>query len=84
MDARSWIPIRWRSGPLEIEQGTSRADFSSEEREALEQWGSPRLLERLEGTPFNCLVVTWADGSSIRWTRYGYLASPISDGQRSW
>jgi hypothetical protein len=55
--------MRWPCGPLEIERGTRREGFSVDERDALEQWQAPRMLERLAGTPFNCLVVSWADGS---------------------
>ena len=64
MDTHSWVPMRWPCGPLEIERGTRRDGFSAGERDALEQWQAPRMLERLAGTPFNCLVVTWAGGSS--------------------
>lgn len=63
MDTRNWTPIRWPCGPLEIERGKRREGFTADDRDALEQWGSPRVLEQLAGTPFNCLVVTWADGS---------------------
>jgi len=63
VDMRTWTPIRWPCGPLEIERGSRREGFSPDERDALEQWGSPRMLERLVGTPFNCLAVTWAGGT---------------------
>ena len=78
MDTPIWRPMRWPCGPLEIERGTSRPGFSTDEREALERWGSPRSLERLEGTPFNCLVVAWADGSPTDASQQQSLASLIT------
>ena len=78
MDTHSWVPMRWPCGPLEIERGTRREGFTADERDALEQWGSPRMLERLAGTPFNCLVVTWADGSPSDESQQRSLAPLVS------
>jgi len=63
VDTHSWVPMRWPCGPLEVERGTRREGFGGEERDTLERWQSPGVLERLADTPFNCLVVTWAEGS---------------------
>ena len=64
MDTFGWVPMRWPCGPLEIERGKRREGFSAREAEALREWCEPRVLERLEGSPVNCLVVSWADGSA--------------------
>ena len=65
MDLNTWTPMRWPCGPLEIERGERRDDFTKRERTALETWADPGQLERLAGTPVDCLVVTWAGGSPL-------------------
>lgn len=65
METHSWTPMRWPCGPLDLARGKRREGFSADDAEVLEQWRSPRMLERLQGTPFDCLVVTWADGSPL-------------------
>jgi hypothetical protein len=57
------VPLRWPCGPLEAERGKRREGFTALEEGALRQWCAPRALELLVGTPVNCLVVTWAEGS---------------------
>ena len=65
METTHWRPMRWPCGPLEIERRSRREGFSADERDTLEQWAAPGMLERLEGTPVNCLVVPWAEGTSF-------------------
>ena len=55
--------MRWPCGALEIERGKRREAFSAREAETLERWCDPQALELVAGTPVNCLVVTWAEGS---------------------
>lgn len=50
------MPVRWPSGPLEI------ARREKSEASALERWHAPAALDVLKGTPFDCLVVSWAAG----------------------
>src|SRR5512143_2780294 len=64
MDAHSWVPIRWKCGPLDLEQEKRRDGFSAHDAEVLGEWCQPSSLERLAGAPVNCLVVTWGNGSS--------------------
>ena len=78
MDTPLWTPIRWPCGPLEIERGMRRTSFTADERAVLEQWRAPGALERLGGTPFNCLVVAWADGSPSDDSQQRSLAPLIS------
>jgi hypothetical protein len=65
VDLNTWTPMRWPCGPLEIDRGEKRDDFTKRERTALEAWADPGQLEWLEGTPVDCLVVTWAGGSFL-------------------
>ena len=60
---KTWVPMWWPCGPLEIERGEKRHSFGTRERDALNRWADPGLLDLLEGTPVSCLVVTWAHGS---------------------
>ena len=64
LDVAGWVPMRWPCGPLEIERGKSREGFTESEAETLTAWCRPEALERLVGTPVNCLVVTWAEGTA--------------------
>jgi hypothetical protein len=54
--------MRWPCGPLEVERARRREGFT--DREADLRWCDPRALELLAGSPVNCLVLTWADGSA--------------------
>jgi hypothetical protein len=46
-----------------MEARRRREDTAREEIETLEWWGTPPALEMLDGSPVDCLVVTWAEGS---------------------
>ncbi len=56
--------MRWACGPLDVEREKRRDGFSAADADALREWCQPGSLDRLAGTPVNCLVVTWGDGSS--------------------
>ena len=56
------IPMRWTAGPLDIARRQKGKDFTSEMAEVLRQWQDPSLLALVQGTPVNCLVVSWASG----------------------
>ena len=56
------VPMRWPSGPLEIARREKSEGFTASARQALERWHEPAALEILEGTPVDCLVLTWAAG----------------------
>jgi hypothetical protein len=56
--------MRWPCGPLDIARGKRRRSFTAREAEALRAWSDPATLELVAGTPVNCLVVTWAEGSA--------------------
>ncbi len=61
-----WIPARWEGGPLEVARRaalkTTTPTEDAASREALAGWYSPSTLELLEGTPINCLLVTFSAG----------------------
>ena len=82
MDLDNRVPMRWPCGPLEIERGQRREGFSAREAEALERWCDPGALELLAGTPVNCLVVTWAEGSEGDESQQRALAPLIAAAQR--
>jgi hypothetical protein len=50
------------AGPLDIARRQQGKDFTPEVAEVLRQWEDPSLLASVEGTPVNCLVVSWASG----------------------
>ncbi len=56
------VPIRWISGPLEIARRGRKEALAPGTREVLERWHDPAALEILQGSPLNCLVVSWAAG----------------------
>jgi hypothetical protein len=61
---QAWIPARWQGGPLEIarraKDKTLPADFAG--RDAIDRWYDRATLSLIEGTPVNCLLVTWSAG----------------------
>jgi hypothetical protein len=59
MKPNEWVPVRWPSGPLET---ALRKDLEAAEKDALAAWHRPESLKLLDGTPFNCIVVTFAGG----------------------
>ena len=56
------IPMRWPSGPLEIAKRQKTEGFTTQARQVLEFWHTPPALDILQGSPVNCLVVSWAAG----------------------
>ena len=56
------IPMRWPAGPLEIARRKNTKGFSAETAEVLRNWLDPASLAVVQGTPVNCLVVSWAAG----------------------
>ena len=55
-------PMRWMAGPLDLARRQKKKDFTPEVAEVLRKWQDPELLALLQGTPVNCLVVSWAAG----------------------
>ncbi|HUP03302.1 MAG TPA: hypothetical protein VMU19_04900 [Bryobacteraceae bacterium] len=56
------IPMRWPSGPLEIAIRQKAEGFTPQARQTLEYWHTAPALDFLQGSPVNCLVVSWAAG----------------------
>ena len=54
--------MRWPSGPLEIAKRQKTEGFTPQARQTLEYWHTPPALDILQGTPVDCLVVSWAAG----------------------
>ena len=59
---RSWVPMKWPCGPLEIASRNKSGRINADVKAMLEAWGRPSGLELLKGTPINCLIVDWASG----------------------
>ncbi len=59
----TWIPIRWDGGPVEIaRRAKDKALADPSIREAIAQWYDPATLKLLEGSPVNCILVTFSTG----------------------
>jgi len=56
------IPMRWPAGPLEIARRKNTKGFSADTAEVLRNWLDPASLAVVQGTPVNCLVISWAAG----------------------
>src|SRR5450759_2596310 len=56
------VPMRWPSGPLEVALLQKKEGLTAQARQTLEYWHSPPALDILQGSPVNCLVVSWASG----------------------
>ena len=56
------VPMRWPAGPLEIALRKDAKGFSAETADLLHAWLDPASLAVVQGTPVNCLVVSWASG----------------------
>ncbi len=56
------VPIRWTGGPLELawRSHTKTVPADAAVRDALARWYEPATLNLLEGSPANCLLVTWS------------------------
>ena len=57
-----WTPMRWMAGPLDIARRQKEKSFTPEIAGTIRQWLDPSLLALVQGTPVNCLVVSWASG----------------------
>ncbi len=59
-----WIPARWDGGPLEVVRRAKDKSIAENAalREAIAQWYNPSTLTLLDGTPINCLLVTFSAG----------------------
>src|SRR5271157_4298272 len=54
------IPMRWPAGPLDIARGEKTKGFTADTAEVLRNWQDPASLAVVQGSPVNCLVVSWA------------------------
>jgi len=74
---RDWVPLRWDGGPLELarrrnqppveQENGQRTEFrplSETETQAIRDWYRSGTLDLLDGTPYNCLLLTWSLGEA--------------------
>jgi hypothetical protein len=55
-----WVPARWDGGPVEVTLRARRGQPAGDTQETLSKWYDPSTLSLLEGTPVNCLLVTFS------------------------
>jgi hypothetical protein len=61
-----WIPARWDGGPAEAARRAADKAVATDGpvRQAILQWYDPATLGLLEGTPINCLLLTFSAGQA--------------------
>ena len=79
---RSWVPMKWPCGPLEIARRTKAGTLRAGVKDVLEAWLQPSALEQLKGTPINCLVVPWASGGAEDAAQQQALRALLEAGRR--
>ena len=62
-DPGRWIPARWDGGPLELTRRAKDKTLPADARQAIAGWYAPATLGLLDGTPINCLLVTFSIGA---------------------
>lgn len=59
-----WVPARWEGGPAEAaRRDRDKAPPKPALREAIAGWYNASTLGLLEGTPINCLLITFSTGA---------------------
>ena len=61
---QSWVVAQWLGGPAEVAWRTKAGNLPADAaaREALAHWYDQSTLALVDGTPINCLVLTWSAG----------------------
>ena len=77
-------PMRWPAGPLEIALREKTKGFTAEKAEVLRNWLDPASLGILQGTPVNCLAVSWASGLAADADQQKALKPLIEKGRAGW
>ncbi len=63
----SWVPANWQGGPLELARRAKANTLPAEAavRDAIADWYDPATLALLDGSPINCLLVTFGAGEDV-------------------
>jgi hypothetical protein len=56
--------MHWPCGPLPAAGLAAKKTLTAELKETLAAWADPKALDILQGSPVNCLVIPWAEGTS--------------------
>jgi hypothetical protein len=56
--------MRWAAGSLDIARRQKDKTFTPAMADVLRKWLDPSLLALVQGTPINCLVVSWSSGTA--------------------
>jgi len=75
--------MRWPAGPLDIARREKAKGFTAETAEVFRQWQDPALLAVVQGTPVNCLVVSWASGLPADADQQRALTPLIEQGKKA-
>ena len=61
----TWVPARWDGGPLEVaHRAKDKSLADAAVRETVAHWYEPATLGLLEGSPVNCLLLTFSAGAA--------------------
>ena len=52
--------MRWPAGPLDIARSEKTKGFTADTADVLRKWQDPDSLAVVQGSPINCLVVSWS------------------------
>jgi len=77
------VPMRWPAGPLDIAKREKAKGFSAETAEVLRHWLNPASLAVVQGTPVNCMVVSWASGLPADAAQQQALKPLIAQGKQA-
>ena len=77
------IPMRWPAGPLDIARRKNEKGFTADTAAVLQKWLDPATLAIVQGTPINCLVVSWASGLPEDAEQQKALKPLIEKGQKA-
>src|ERR1019366_383928 len=77
------VPMRWPAGPLDIARREKEKGFPAETAEVLRKWLDPASLAVVQGTPVNCMVVSWASGLPADAAQQQALKPLIAQGKQA-
>ena len=82
MDVAGRFPILWPCGPLAAGRETRRPGSGAEDLSAARWWAEPAALDVLHDSPFDTLLVPWADGTPADAGQPAALAGLVAEARR--
>jgi hypothetical protein len=77
------VPMRWPAGPLDVARRENEKGIPAETAGVLSSWLDPASLALVQGTPVNCLVVSWASGLAADAAQQQALKPLIDKGKQT-